>query len=139
MSATKPCQHLQSEFSPEVLFVLDQHLEMTDGFVRCLACDAHYLLETVDIAADASLFRVSILSADAVAKTVRSLTRGSCDISRAKNEVFSLASHAQRVDGYLLKQSGQWLGLVRDPEEMEVPNRSWRELPCDGTLLGRVR
>lgn len=122
----------------EVLYVLDSHLHMTDAFARCARCDAHYLLEMVDISGTTAVFRISAVGADAVAKTIRSLTRGSCDINRARNEVFSLSASTQALDTLLVMRAGVFTEAVTKPETMTLPTRSWRELPCDGSLIAAL-
>ena len=135
---SQPCKHLltpQPEL--ETLLVLDAHLQMADGFVRCPQCDAHYLLETVDLAARRVAYRISRLAPSAVAKTVQSLKKGSCDINRARNEVFSVSSGAQKLNAIMVAENGTFIQLIERPRET-VPNKSWRDLSCDGTLLNAI-
>lgn len=121
----------------ETLFVLDTHLYMTDGFVRCRNSDTHYLLEAFDLNANATLYKVSHLDAESVAKTIRSLTKGSCDINRAKNEVFSLASGAALLPCVLVAQKDTFLPIVETKGEA-LPTQTWRDLPCDGSWFTRL-
>lgn len=132
------CIHLKApepELSP--VFVLDTHLHMTDGFVRCPHCDAHYLLEMLDLTADTALYRISRLAAEDVARTVRSLTKGSCDINRARDEVFSIANGASKLDVLLVAENGHFTELVPAPDE-PLPAGSWRDLPCDGRWIRQL-
>lgn len=135
---SEPCIHItvpQPEL--ETLFVLDAHLQMADGFVRCPECNAHYLLETVDLAARRVAYRISRLAPSSVAKTVQSLKKGSCDINRARNEVFSVSNGAQKLNAVMVAENGAFIQLIEQPRET-LPNESWRDLSCDGTLLTAI-
>jgi len=132
------CPHLASQPALDILYVLDSHLHMTDGFVQCADCGATFLVEMADTDNGTSLFRVSALSPSAVKDTIRSLQRGSCDINRARHEVFSVAGHAQELDALLIMQGGSFTHTVVRPAQLVLPKRSWRELPCDGTLVQAV-
>ena len=121
----------------ETLFVLDTHLYLTEGFVRCRKSDRHYLFEAFDLKVDATLYRVSHLDAESVAKTIRSFTQGSCDINRAKNEVFSLASSAVQLPCALFARAGDFLGVV-ETGDVNLPTESWRDLPCDGSWFTQL-
>lgn len=135
MSIHAPCTHLTTVAPDlETIFVLDSHLQMADGFVRCTECETHYLLEMVDLTTEAVLYRVSRVNAEAVAKTVRSLSKGSCDLDRARNEVFTVANGACPLDALLLYANGRYTGLVPNPKP-DLPAISWRQLPCDGALI----
>jgi len=134
MSTTKACSHLTGTPELEVLFVLDTHIQLTDAFVRCKRCAATFLIELADMAKDVCVFRMSRVEADAADKTIRSLRKGSCDVNRARNEVFSLAASKQPCDHLLLMDRGQFSSVIPRPTDMALPNRSWRELPCDGAL-----
>ena len=123
--------------SLETLFVLDTHLYMTDGFVRCSKSNAHYLLEAFDLKANATLYRVSSLDAESVVKTIQSLTKGSCDINRAKNEVFSIANGAEALPCVLVGVAGKFLPAI-DTGGETLPTESWRNLPCDGSWFKRL-
>ena len=135
MSAAKACEHLVSTPSLETLLVLDAHLHPTDAYLRCARCDAHYLVEMADTNGELSVFRVSAVPADAVARTVRSVNKGSCDINRARDEVASLAASTRELDTLLVMRRGAFSGTVTRPRGMSLPKRSWRELPCDGSVI----
>lgn len=137
MALAKACAHLPTDPHIVVDYVLDSHLDMTDGFVHCELCDTPYLLEMVDLQHTTSLFRVSVLKRQAVADTIRSLQQGSCDIDRARNEVFSTANAGQPLVELLVKNNGVFTGLVRC--QIDVPNQSWRSLPCDGRFIASLK
>ncbi len=115
--------------------MLDSHVHMTEGFVRCTDCGANYLLELVDLQADLALYRFSAMDPDAVARTVASLRKGSCDVNRGRNEVLHLASRALELPDLLLMENGTFTKLLPRPTAVSLPRRSWRELPCDGSII----
>lgn len=138
MQPTQACPHLVKQPELDTLFVLDSHVHLTDAFVQCRHCDAHYLVELADLGDGQGVFRISAIAADAVAQTIRSLHKGSCDINRARNEVFSLSTAARELDGLLLMRSGEFTAYVPRPDDLTLPRRSWRELPCDGSLVKHI-
>ena len=135
MPLAKACAHLIEQIDLEVVYVLDSHLYPTDGFARCRRCDAAYLFEMADIEGEVSVFRVSVIDPDAMAATVRSLTKGSCDIQRARNEVFNLSTDSVELDQLLVMRAGEFCGVVPRPHGRELPRQSWRELNMNGRLI----
>ncbi|MDG2276386.1 MAG: hypothetical protein P8L31_00380 [Pseudomonadales bacterium] len=135
MKSVEPCTHI-TRANPELetVFVIDAHLQMADGFVRCRHCDAHYLLEMVDLTPTTVLYRAARIEPAAVAKTVRSLTQGSCDINRARSEVFSVLNSATALDGLLTLEQGQFSQWYKTSRQT-IPTGNWRDLPCDGSLI----
>ena len=115
--------------------MLDNHLHLTDGFVTCVHCDTTYLVEMADADGNTALFRISAVDPQAAAKTISSLQKGSCDINRGRNEVFSLSNAAVELPELLLMEHGKFTKLVPRPADAVIPKRSWRELPCDGSLI----
>lgn len=135
MNTAIACPHLTHQPALNTLYVLDSHLHMTDGFVQCGECGATYLVELADTTRRHSVFRISSLRPEAVEQTIHALNRGSCDISRARNEVFSLASDASELQELLVMQDGAFTRTVPRPDHVNIPKRSWRELACDGSLV----
>ena len=135
MNTAIACPHLAEKPQLKTDFVLDSHLNMTDAFVHCEECGATFLIELADMLGEINVFRISSLPPQAVASTVRSLTRGSCDITRARNEVFSVSSDSRELSELLVMVKGKLSGTVPRPQETILPRRSWRELPCDGSLI----
>jgi hypothetical protein len=135
MLTAKICPHLANQPQLETLQVLDSHLHMTDGFVRCTVCGATYLLEAVDMTSTACLFRVSAVDDKAADRTLQSLRKGSCDINRARDEVFNLSNDATELKDLLLMRNGIFACLVTPPASATIARTSWRQLPCDGSLI----
>ncbi len=138
MPSAKACLHLTEQFDLEVVHVLDSHLYPTDGFARCRRCGAAYLFEMADIDGDVSVFRISAIASEVMDATVRSLSKGSCDINRAASEVFSLASDSVELDQLLVMRAGEFCGVVPRPHGRQIPRRSWRELNPDGRLIAAL-
>jgi hypothetical protein len=134
MTPAGACAHPGKDL--QTLLVLDQQIYMTDAFVRCGACNTHMLVELVDMQNHLQVFRVLEVDEDAVQATLRSLNKGSCDINRARNEVLAVSSTGRAVDKVLLAKNGQLTGFV--PLAVQLPQGSWRELPCDGTIVQKV-
>jgi hypothetical protein len=135
MEHRSACDHLTERPDLEILWTLDAYLHTADAYAKCKHCDAHYLVEMIDLDSRAAVFRVARLPADYVAKTVRSLEKGSCDINRARNEAFALRNAAERLPMLLIMRQGRFVATVPVGGDVEIPQESWRDLPCDGTWL----
>jgi hypothetical protein len=135
---TQACQHLSATPQLRVLHVLDSHVHITDGFVQCQLCKACYLIELVDMTSTTCVFRVSRVAETAVANTIASLQKGSCDIRRAGDEVFNLTTMAIELDILLIMQNGQFQNTMARPNHFQPEQRSWRQLPCDGRLVKQL-
>lgn len=135
MTPASACAHPGKDL--QTLLVVDQHIHMTEGFVRCGICNTHMLVELVDINEDVQAFRVFEVNSAAVQATIRSLNKGSCDINRARDEVFALSSAGRAVDKLLLARNGHFTEFV--PLVEQLPQGNWRELPCDGAIVQQVR
>ena len=133
------CSHIQPGPVPwDVLLVLDDHLGPTDALAVCRTCRTPYLLEMVDWRPPLRLFRVSEPRSDAVQGLLRNLERGSCDLRRAGEEVRHFSQGARRLPWLvLLDTSAYRLEAVVDHPD-PLPGASWRELPCDGSLIDEV-
>ena len=135
MDTDQACAHLSTLPTLHTELVLDTHLDLADGFVRCDACNRHYLLELVDLDATTRLYSVSLSDAAAVAATVHNINKGSCDPERARAEVLNLTTRSRPIEPLLVKQHGRYLGLVPVAEEVEVPATPWRERGRTGDLI----
>ena len=106
MAKLQPCKHLAQPDKLHIEYVLDVQTYPTEGFVRCTACDAWYWFELDHLAGAEYRCRLSIVPAAAVRKTVDSLNKGSCDINRAQNGVFSLRQLSEPLDATLCMRGG---------------------------------
>lgn len=135
MEHRNACKHLRLHPELEILWTLDAYLHATDAYAKCRHCDAHYLVEMIDLKGKDAAFRIARLPSDYVTKTVRSLQKGSCDINRARNEAFALRSLSERLPVLLIMRDGQFAEAVSIEPDIQLPQASWRELPCDGSWL----
>lgn len=132
----KLCPHIQPGPVPwDVLLVLDDHLGPTDALTVCRTCGTPYLIEMLDWRHPLRLFRIYEPRTEAVQGLLRNLERGSCDIRRAGEEVRHFAQGAERLPWLVLLDTDahRVVALVDHPGP--VPGASWRELPCDGSLI----
>ena len=132
------CNHLTKDLQLDILWTLDAYLHTTDAYAKCALCDAHYLVEMIDLKGIDAVFRIARLPADYVAKTVHSLHRGSCDINRARSETFALRKSAETLPLLLTMHHGEFISTIPVAECTEIPQASWRDLPCDGSWLEYV-
>jgi hypothetical protein len=143
MTPAKACSHLARKPDLEVLFVVDAHLTLADAFMECRVCGAHYLIELIDIAQGINAYRVAWLPAAAVAATLRSLSKGSCDVNRASAELAHAGNTAQPLGGVLLRDETPgadtlW-SYIRQVGNLPIPTASWRHLPCDGKTIAALQ
>lgn len=143
MSPAKACSHLARQPNLEVLFVTDTHPNLADAFMQCRDCGAHYLIELIDIAQGINAYRVACLPAEAVQATLRSLSKGSCDVNRASAELAHAANTAQTLGGVLLRDETRradtlW-SYIAEVGNLQIPTANWRELPCDGQIIAALQ
>ncbi len=111
--------------------------------MKCRACNAHYLIELIDISQGINAYRVAWLPAAAVEATLRSLSKGSCDVNRASAELAHAANTAALLDGVLLRNENAgadtlW-SYMSEVGNLQIPTASWRELPCDGKIIASLQ
>ena len=139
MSTAKTCAHLSLHPDLHVLLVTDATVTLADAFIQCHTCGQHYLIELIDIKGSTNAYRLSALPDEAVAPTLRSLQRGSCDINRASAELAHISQVAEALPGVLIRnESASVEGLwryVADTRDVHVPTGHWRNLPCDGQII----
>ena len=124
----------------ETELVIDDHLGPTDLLVGCRVCGRAYLLEMLDWEGSRRLFRVRAPSPGAVAALTRDLQRGSCDLSRAVEEVRHVSLTSDRLPVLLLfdTRTGEVVERIPLATPADVPGAGWRELPCDGEWIRRL-
>jgi hypothetical protein len=139
------CSHLVEQRYPiRVDLVLDDHLGFTEALIRCTVCDRPLLLEMIDWAGDLRLFRAAEPDEQATRLLLRDLSRGSCDINRAGEEVRQFSLMATPLEELLLIDDAT-RSIVARPSLSDLggdaprAGTGWRELPCDGHLIGRVQ
>jgi hypothetical protein len=87
------------------------------------------------------LFRVGAPAPEAARALLKDLSRGSCDLNRAGEEVrqFSLAS--RRLPVLLLIDMNARTIVMRAEldDARSVPGAGWRDLPCDGSRIAALQ
>lgn len=134
------CQHLQPGTYPLVIDrVIDDHLGFTDAIAHCRECGSALMLEMLDWRGRLRLFRVSVLDEELVARLLRDLDRGSCDLDRAGSQIAQFQQMHADIDALLLLDTGvpEILALTAAGAE-RLPRSGWRELPCDGSRITRL-
>ena len=88
MALTKACNNLRAL---RVAQVLAAELAWTEAILHCTVCGQHLLAEIVQHDPDGRIYRLTELQPGDTQQTLRSLAQGSCDLSRARNELNFLA------------------------------------------------
>ncbi len=136
------CNHIRAGSWPfHVRLVLDDHLGFTDALVACRHCGANYLLEMLDCLDNDRVMRISVPPRDHAEGVIRDVGRGSCDLSRAGQEIHHLRTGTPLCPVLLLVN---WSGpsitaVVATPDQERLPAASWRDLPCDGGWVRYAR
>jgi hypothetical protein len=136
------CDHIRTGAWPlRTELVLDDHLGATDAVVSCRECGRPYLMEMLDWRGHLRVMRMSVLDATQAARLIRDLTRGSCDVSRAGQEVYAFKSQASFSPWLLLLDNAAMslLAIVPVPAGRSLPGAAWRALPCDGSWVDYAR
>ena len=81
----------------QVIRVLNAAMHWTEAILRCSKCERTYFGELLEHSDDGRLYGLQPLDREATAKTLRSLDNGSCDLSRAQQEVQFLTSQSPRL------------------------------------------
>jgi hypothetical protein len=131
-----PCSHIANAVSGSTPFtivrVLDEVGGVADAIVRCAQCQAPYLIELLDWSGPAKLtrtYRVSIVDEPVLARFLKNLDRGSCDIKRAPAEKQSFESQT-RLSNLSLTLRADDLSLIARacvPADADIAMSSWRE------------
>ena len=124
------CTHLNS-LDLSISRILEADFVMARCFAHCNLCHQHYLLELLDIVEKKRMYRVASVAKDAAEATLRSLGQGSCDITRANNEVAAVASLAQREQQLLVMEDGAFVQCRTSAES--IPGTPLRQLPLNGS------
>ena len=135
MNATKACcpaPNLATEL------VLDAHLTWTDALLFCASCGSYFLAGMVDIAGDDRVYRLAELEPTLVEKTLHNLSRGSCDLGRAEQEIQHLASLSSAAPFMLLLKQQSEMQTLAIPLDLTLPTGDWRSLPLDGVIVRRA-
>jgi hypothetical protein len=136
------CSHVSRGQNPfETVLVLDDQLGPTEFLGRCRDCRKLYLLEMFDWQGSLRAFRLSVPATGSTEALLRDLERGSCDLSRAREEVRSFTLTSTRLEELILMDTSQQTVVETASStdfDVAVPTANWRELPCDGTWISRL-
>jgi hypothetical protein len=131
-----PCTHLlhaEPDSTPFTLVrILDEVGGVADAIVRCRTCEQAYLIELLDWSGPSKTirqFRVSLVDEALLARFLKNLDRGSCDIKRAPAEKQSFESQT-RLAPVTVTLRAEDLAVVAVEGvafTADVPMGSWRE------------
>ena len=129
------CAHVEPGARPfATLFVIEDYLGLASGLVACRTCGTTWLLELIDLSGGSRAFRVASVEPGHAAAMIRTLTRGTCDINRARGEIENLETRSPLQPVVLTMAADVVLGVQAVPLA-EVPRAHWLALPCDGQWL----
>ncbi|MFW6093057.1 MAG: hypothetical protein ACODAC_03715 [Pseudomonadota bacterium] len=137
-----PCEHVRPGAWPfDVRLTLDEHLGIAEALVSCRHCHRGYLLEMLDWRPPHRVMRVAMLPPGRLEELIRELTRGSCDISRARAAAHHMRTMAVISRWLLLVDAGVPVveAVAAVPGEVRIPSESWRTLACDGRWVDYLR
>ena len=87
------CKHLILKPDLDVVMVLQFEFYLREAITACRQCGTFYLIKARDFSQKSVLYDVSKLPAENTKKTIESVSRGSCSINRANDELSFLKSH----------------------------------------------
>lgn len=136
------CEHVRPGAWPFTTdLVLDEQLGITDAVMSCRTCGRPYLMEMLDWRDKLRVMRLSVLDGARSARLIRDLTRGSCDVARAGQEVHAFRSQTRFSPWLLLVDNSAVavLAVAPVPVDRRLPAPAWRDLPCDGSWVDYAR
>ena len=127
------CKHLILKPDLEVAMVLQFEFYLREAITACKLCETFYLITARDFSQKLVLYNVSKLPAENTKKTIESVSRGSCSINRANDELSFLKSHGSDCEYLVVSQSGEFTltipkqGLRNHPETENWMDQTFRE------------
>ena len=115
------CKHLILKPDLEVVMVLRFEFYLCEAITACRQCGTFYLIKARDFSQKSVLYDVSKLPADNTKKTIESVSRGSCSINRANDELSFLKSHGFDCGYLVVSQSGEF--------KLTIPKQDLRTHP----------
>ena len=115
------CKHLILKPDLEVLMVLQFEFYLREAITACKLCGNFYLITARDFSQKFVLYNVSKLPAENTKKTIESVSRGSCSINRANDELSFLKSHGSDCKYLVVSQNGEFT--------MTIPKQGPRNHP----------
>ena len=102
------CKHLILKPDLEVAMVLRFEFYLREAITACRQCGAFYLIKARDFPQKSVLYDVSKLPTENTKKTIESVSRGSCSINRANDELSFLKSHGSDCEYLVVSQNGEF-------------------------------
>ena len=127
------CKHLILAPDLEVVMVLQFEFYLREAITACRLCGAFYLITAREFSQKFVLYNVSKLPAENTKKTIESVSRGSCSINRANDELSFLKSHGSDCEYLVVSQNGEFTltipkqGLRTHPETENWIDQTFRE------------
>ena len=115
------CKHLILKPDLEVVMVLRFEFYLREAITACKQCGTFYLIKARDFSEKSVLYDVSKLPPENTKKTIESVSRGSCSIDRATDELSFLKSHGSDCEYLVISQNGEFT--------MTIPNQGLRTHP----------
>ncbi|NJN50679.1 MAG: hypothetical protein HC809_01695 [Gammaproteobacteria bacterium] len=111
--------------------VLDTANGVTDALVRCAACGASYLLETLNLGEGATprRFRLCVVDERIAAGFRHDVARGSCDVSRAGAQRRFIEEQSQLTSLVLELDAGSMTlcSVASVDDDTDIATGSWRD------------
>lgn len=106
------CEHSIVRPDLEIVLVLELQVQIIEALAKCRHCEAHYRIRAIDQSGTTVLYQLNRLRSEHVRQTVRSVSRGSCSIERARDEVNYLKSQSQKCEHLIISNQGQFTKTV---------------------------
>ena len=109
------CKHLILKPDLEVAMVLRFEFYLREAITACRQCGAFYLIKARNFSEKSVLYDVSKLPPKNTKKTIESVSRGSCSINRANDELSFLKSHGSDCEYLVISQNGEFTMTIPKP------------------------
>ncbi len=134
------CEHLILKPDLDIVLVLEFQIQLLEALVKCRQCEAHYRIQAIDRDSNTMLYQLNRLSSKHAEQTVRSVSRGSCSINRAKDEIAYLKSQSGPCERLLISHSGEFSETIENSLiDSEAYKRHASENDFNGQWLKLIR
>ena len=108
------CEHVILKPDLDIVLVLEFQIQLLEALVTCRQCEAHYRIQAIDRESNTMLYQLNRLSSKHAKQTLRSVSRGSCSINRAKDEIAYLKSQSGPCERLLISHSGEFTETIEN-------------------------
>ena len=134
------CEHVILKPDLDIVLVLEFQIQLLEALVTCRQCEAHYRIQAIDRESNTMLYQLNRLSSKHAKQTLRSVSRGSCNINRAKDEIEFLKSQSGCCEHVLISHSGEFTETIENSlVDSEAYKRYARENDFNGQWLKLIR